>query len=174
MGLERLQRLTHHAESLIGCLREGATATPDVVSAILTAVDQVKVLLGDLEETGQEPEGDDSDLIALLERQVAICQGGEAASAAPAEAPVAAVAEPEPEVAEEVEPEPEPEPVASAPEEWPAEPVSEIPARPATQETLDALVASLRAAKLDVRREQSASVKAEGAKARSPLPPRSP
>lgn len=171
LGLERLQRLTHHAESLIGCLREGATATPDVVSAILTAVDQVKVLLGDLEETGQEPEGDDSEMIALLERQVAICQGGEAADAAPsAEAPVVAEAEPEPVVAEAVEPEPEPEPVAAAPEEWPAEPAAEVVTRPATQESLDALVASLRAAKLDVRREQAAAAKAEPAKAPEPAP----
>jgi len=166
LGLERLQRLTHHAESLIGCLREGAKATPDVVSAILTAVDQVKVLLADLEEAGQEPEGDDSALIALLEKQVAVCQGGgeeSVAEAADVVAEVAApVAEPEPVVAEAP-----PAPVAAAepaPEE--EDPVS----NPQTQESLDALVASLRAAKLDVRREQAVAAKTAAAPAAESAP----
>jgi two-component system, chemotaxis family, sensor kinase CheA len=75
LGLNRLQKLTHAAESLIGQLREGAKATPDVVSAILAAVDRVKLMLAELEEAGQEVEGDDSDLIKLLERHVALCQG---------------------------------------------------------------------------------------------------
>ncbi|MCW2316241.1 two-component system chemotaxis sensor kinase CheA [Rhodoblastus acidophilus] len=158
LGLERLQRLTHHAESLIGCLREGATATPDVVSAILTAVDQVKVLLGDLEEAGHEPEGDDIELIALLERQVAVCQGAESAPAeaavesapevvAAAEEPAVEAHEPEPVVAEAAD-----EAAASA-----ETTLEEKLSNPQTQESLDALVASLRAAKLDVRREAAKS-----------------
>jgi two-component system chemotaxis sensor kinase CheA len=84
LGLARLQRLTHAAESLIGALREGATATPDVVSAILAAVDRIKALLVDLEEKGAEGEGDDEDMIALLEARVAECRG--APEAAPADA----------------------------------------------------------------------------------------
>jgi two-component system chemotaxis sensor kinase CheA len=90
LGLSRLQKLTHAAESLIGQLREGAEATPAVVSAILAAVDRVKLMLAELEEAGREVEGDDSDLIKLLERHVALCQGAviEEKQAAPEE-PVA-------------------------------------------------------------------------------------
>ena len=75
LGLNRLQKLTHAAESLIGQLREGAKATPEVVSAILAAVDRVKLMLAELEEAGQEVAGDDSDLIKRLEHYVALCQG---------------------------------------------------------------------------------------------------
>jgi two-component system chemotaxis sensor kinase CheA len=160
LGLERLQRLTHHAESLIGCLREGSKATPEVVSAILSAVDQVKVLLTDLEEAGHEPDGDDSVLIALLERHVVACQGGEVAEGgedtdahedlvslepeepASAEAPETTAASPTPELEPVTEPEAAAEP--------------EIVAKPHSQESLDALVASLRRAKLDVRQQQAA------------------
>ena len=95
LGLNRLQKLTHAAESLIGQLREGAKATPDVVSAILAAVDRVKLMLEELEEAGREVEGDDSDLIKLLERHVAICQGTVVEQAqAPPNAAVAATHEP--------------------------------------------------------------------------------
>ena len=75
LGLNRLQMLTHAAESLIGALREGAKATPEVVSAILAAVDRVKLMLAELEDAGQEVEGDDTDLIKMLEQHVARCNG---------------------------------------------------------------------------------------------------
>jgi two-component system chemotaxis sensor kinase CheA len=144
LGLDRLQKLTHHAESLIGCLREGAQATPEVVSAILIAIDRVKVLLVDLEEAGVEPEGNDADLIALLDLQVANCQNPQ---------------EPE---KPEPEPEPEPEPVVvesvAAPEPEPESEHSIPTERPATQESLDALVASLRRANLEPKRPQPATV----------------
>ncbi|MBB4199374.1 hypothetical protein CCR94_05950 [Rhodoblastus sphagnicola] len=169
LGLERLQRLTHHAESLIGCLREGATATPTVVSAILTAVDQVKVLLGDLEEAGHEPEGDDSALIALLEHQVAICQGAEveATEATQVVEPVAEIAQPAPETREI---EAAVEPVAAPSPKAPEPSLEEKLANPQTQESLDALVASLRAAKLDVRRQAPQT----GAAPATPTPPPTP
>ncbi|MGO9428822.1 hybrid sensor histidine kinase/response regulator [Rhodoblastus sp.] len=90
LGLTRLQQLTHAAESLIGALREGAKATPEVVSAILAAVDRVKQMLAELEENGLEAEGDDSNLIGLLQYHVALCQGkiAEAPAVAAAPAPV--------------------------------------------------------------------------------------
>jgi len=102
LGLNRLQRLTHAAESLIGALREGAEATPEVVSAILAAVDRVKEMLAELEEAGQETDGDDSDLIKLLEYHVAACQG--VVAEAPSPEPVVAPAKPEPIVAPVVAP----------------------------------------------------------------------
>ncbi|MCI4678816.1 hybrid sensor histidine kinase/response regulator [Rhodoblastus acidophilus] len=101
LGLNRLQRLTHAAENLIGALREGADATPEVVSAVLAAVDRVKALLAELEEKGCEGEGDDSDMIALLEERVVECRGAAVEEEAPAAAPIS-------------EPEPEPERVVAA------------------------------------------------------------
>ena len=93
LGLNRLQKLTHAAESLIGQLREGAEATPELVSAVLAAVDRVKLMLAELEEAGQEVEGDNSDLIKRLEHYVALCQGTVPAEESPVEQEPAAVAE---------------------------------------------------------------------------------
>ncbi len=139
LGLDRLQKLTHHAESLIGCLREGAQATPEVVSAILVAIDRVKDLLVALEEFGREPEGQDDDLVSMLDRQVAICQNRQSSVAT----------EPEPIVAEPVSaPPPENDAVAEL------HPVEAVTAAPATQESLDALVASLRKAAKDSKKQQ--------------------
>lgn len=150
LGLDRLQKLTHHAESLIGCLREGAQATPEVVSAILVAIDRVKDLLCALEESGQEPEGQDDDLVSLLDRQVATCQNHEI------EEPVT---EPEPTVA----------PVgAPAPEvEAPRQEVVGSSA-PATQESLDALVASLRRANLEAKPRPKPAAEASAPQTTSP------
>ena len=68
LGLERLQRVTHAAESLIGALRDGAKAKPDMVSAPSSPRSiAIKAMLAELEETGTEGAGDDSDVIAALE-----------------------------------------------------------------------------------------------------------
>ncbi|WP_298356077.1 chemotaxis protein CheW [Rhodoblastus sp.] len=116
LGLARLQRLTHAAENLIGALREGAEATPEVVSAILDAVDGVKALLAELEEKGVEGEGDDDDMVALLEARVAECRRAQE------EAPLAGVrerastSECAPEADMELEPEPAPAAAPAAPQ----------------------------------------------------------
>ncbi len=100
LGLPRLEKLAHAAESVLGRVRDGVLAvTPDLVSAVLAAIDQVKVIVGALGTTGAEPAGADAQLIALLD---AICAGQPAAQAAappppPAEPPApAAVAPAEP------------------------------------------------------------------------------
>ena len=67
LGLSRLEHLTHVTESLIGRLRDGAPATPETVSLILTAVDRVKFILAWLSNTAKEPEGDDCALIEALQ-----------------------------------------------------------------------------------------------------------
>ncbi|HEY0146791.1 MAG TPA: hybrid sensor histidine kinase/response regulator [Methylovirgula sp.] len=67
LSLSRLELLTHVTESLISKLRDGAPATSETVSLILTAVDRVKAILANLTEVGKEPDGDDHDLIAALE-----------------------------------------------------------------------------------------------------------
>lgn len=77
LGLPRLESLAHAAETLMGKYREGAQVTPEGVSLILETLDRVKELLGELEQTGTEPEGADRDLISQLEVMAGF--GGDAA-----------------------------------------------------------------------------------------------
>jgi two-component system chemotaxis sensor kinase CheA len=69
LGLPRLQFVAHAGETLLGKFRDGSIeATPDSVQLVLESIDRIKEILADLETTGQEPEGDDSELIGALER----------------------------------------------------------------------------------------------------------
>ncbi|MBV1707450.1 MAG: chemotaxis protein CheW [Hyphomicrobiales bacterium] len=66
LGLPRLSRLAHAAEAMISHLRDGGRPETSHVSLILTAIDQVKFIIAELERTGAEPEGEDTELIARL------------------------------------------------------------------------------------------------------------
>lgn len=67
LGLPRLETVAHSAENVLGKFRDGALeVTPDSVTLILSSIDRIKELLGVLEETGTEPEGEDGDLIQML------------------------------------------------------------------------------------------------------------
>jgi two-component system chemotaxis sensor kinase CheA len=77
LGLHRLQRVAHSAETLIGELRDGAPPTQRKVSLILAAIDRVKSIVGDIEQLGAEPDGDDSELIDALEASVNTPDGEE-------------------------------------------------------------------------------------------------
>ena len=129
LGLPRLERVAHAAESVLGKVRDRALAvTPDLVSQVLVALDCIKAIVGELGTTGNEPGGDDSALIATLER-VAAGETVEAPIPQPAQeppAPAAAItpevvpepAGPEPPEAEETpqeEPLPPPEPAQASP-----------------------------------------------------------
>jgi two-component system chemotaxis sensor kinase CheA len=68
LGLPRLEKVAHHGEDVLGKFRDGELeVTPVAVTLILKAIDTIKVLLAELEDTGSEPEGDDSEIIAELE-----------------------------------------------------------------------------------------------------------
>jgi len=71
LGLPRLEALAHAAETLMGKFRDGMPVTTPAVSLILTTLDRIKEILGELERQGAEPEGSDSDLIELLEKMAA-------------------------------------------------------------------------------------------------------
>ena len=72
LGLPRLERVAHAAESVLGKVRDGALAvTPDLVSQVLIALDRIKAIVAELGATGNEPAGDDAALIATLERVAA-------------------------------------------------------------------------------------------------------
>ncbi len=67
LGLPRLEQVAHAAENVLGQLRDGTlSASPDMVSQILTALDRIKAILAGLSQTGAEPVGDDNALIAEL------------------------------------------------------------------------------------------------------------
>lgn len=84
LGLPRLEALAHAAETLMGKFREGAPVTPEAVSLILQTIDRIKGILAELEANeGEEPKGDDGDLISQLE---AMSLAGDAAKAAAKEA----------------------------------------------------------------------------------------
>lgn len=83
LGLPRLEKVAHHAENVLGRFRDGELeVTPDYVTLIFESLDCIKGILGGIEETGQEPTGDDTALIAKLD---AVYEGrDEGASDAPA------------------------------------------------------------------------------------------
>ena len=95
MGLPRLESVAHAGENILGKFRDGVIdVTPEAVSLILKCLDCIRDLLGELEERGEEPEGEDQELIAELN---AMADSG----GAPAPAPEAA---PEEEAAQEATP----------------------------------------------------------------------
>src|SRR5437667_6834144 len=68
LGLPRLEALSHAAETLMGKFRDGTSVTGDAVTLILSTIDRLKEVLGQLERNEREPEGSDGDLIRPLER----------------------------------------------------------------------------------------------------------
>jgi two-component system chemotaxis sensor kinase CheA len=85
IGLPRLEALAHAAETLMGKFRDGLPATNDAVTLILATIDRIKAILDSLEREQREPEGDDAELIADLERMVE--RIGAPAAEQPADAP---------------------------------------------------------------------------------------
>lgn len=67
LGLNRLAKLAHAAETLMGQYRDGAPVTVEGVSVILASIDRIKEILAGLERDGTEPPGSDADLIGRLQ-----------------------------------------------------------------------------------------------------------
>jgi len=85
LGLERLERVGHAAESVMGMLRDGVPPTQHSVTLILAAIDRIKTIIEEIGNHGGEPPGDDSEIIRALEAYYAA--GTSQAAAAAAEAP---------------------------------------------------------------------------------------
>jgi len=67
LGLPRLEAVAHASENVLGKIRDKQLqATADAVTLILESLDSIKELIEYLSNHGQEPVGDDSDLIARL------------------------------------------------------------------------------------------------------------
>jgi two-component system chemotaxis sensor kinase CheA len=69
LGLPRLEHVAHAAENVLGRVRDGELiATPEVISLVLAALDRIKLIVAGLAANGQEPAGDDTAIIAALDR----------------------------------------------------------------------------------------------------------
>ena len=91
LGLPRLEHVAHAAENVLGKVRDGVLAvTPDMISLVLKAVDQIKAILAGLAATGSEPAGDDADLVAALNATAAGQPAPQRSPALTAAAPKAA------------------------------------------------------------------------------------
>jgi two-component system, chemotaxis family, sensor kinase CheA len=67
LALNRLEKIAHAAEDVLGKVRDGQLAvTSDVVSLILKSLDRIKYILATIESTEAEPEGNDHELIEIL------------------------------------------------------------------------------------------------------------
>jgi two-component system chemotaxis sensor kinase CheA len=67
LGLPRLEAVAHAGENILGKFRDGELeVNPAAVTLILECIDTIKDLLGALESTEKEPDGDDAGLIARL------------------------------------------------------------------------------------------------------------
>src|SRR5437899_12504920 len=86
LGLPRLEALAHAAETLMGKFRDGLPVTGQAATLILTTIDRMKDILGELEATESEPQRVEQDLIdELLQME----ERGMAAIAAAPEPPAA-------------------------------------------------------------------------------------
>lgn len=98
LGLSRLESVAHAGENVLGKVRDGEIEVgAEAVSLILECLDRIRTIMADLEATGSEPAGDDSDLIKRLNAfaesgGVSSAPAAAAAPAAPAAAPVSALA----------------------------------------------------------------------------------
>ena len=94
LGFNKLEAVAHVGENLLTRLRDRQlTLTPEVTTALLSMVDAVRQMLGQIEVARQEGERDDSVLIATLTRllQPAAVRAQSEVFAAPGSAPEAVV-----------------------------------------------------------------------------------
>ncbi|HEY1363317.1 MAG TPA: chemotaxis protein CheW [Xanthobacteraceae bacterium] len=93
LGLPRLEALTHAAEALMGHFRGGRPVTGEAVTLVLATIDRIKALLEELELRQAEPEGNDQDIIAELQRMAAVVALGPAGESRVAAAATPAAAD---------------------------------------------------------------------------------
>ena len=68
LGLSRLEKVAHAAETMLGLYRDGTLAvTPQGITLIFAAADAIRKIVVGLEQHGQEPDGDDGAVIAALD-----------------------------------------------------------------------------------------------------------
>lgn len=76
LGLSRLEGVAHAGENVLGLYRDGVLEVkPESVTLILESLDRIKEIVDGIEQTGEEPQGDDVPLIAKLDA-IVNSQGG--------------------------------------------------------------------------------------------------
>jgi len=69
LGFGKLEAVAHVGENLLSKLRDGVfVINPDITGALLSTVDAVRFMLGEIESTGQPGDKDYTNLIELLTR----------------------------------------------------------------------------------------------------------
>ncbi|MDF1791125.1 MAG: chemotaxis protein CheW [Thalassobaculaceae bacterium] len=115
IGLPRLETVAHAAENVLGKYRDKELeVTSTSVTVILASLDRIKSILAHIEETEQEPEGSDEELIAQLNE---LAEGRTPEAVAPAAA--APVEDPAPADDDLVTPTPGDEAIGTRPGEVP-------------------------------------------------------
>jgi two-component system chemotaxis sensor kinase CheA len=99
LGYQKLESLTHVGESLLSQMRDGERAvTPEIVNALLAMIDAVRAILGSIESSSKEGDGDYSALSTQFKQMLAAEKSEKsaapAASASPAQALEAPAAPP--------------------------------------------------------------------------------
>src|SRR5271166_4562160 len=161
LGLPRLEALAHAGETLMGKFRDGMPVRAEAVTVILSSIDRIKEILGGLEATEAEPEGNDRDLIDQLEAMVVQGMAAMAAGAA-APAPVEAAA-PAPEPA----PAPAPAPAVNVTEGSLLAQTLERPLRPG-EVSLDELERAFRETAVEAEPAPAAAAAPEPVVAKAP------
>src|SRR5258708_11369673 len=72
LGFSKLESVTHVGENLLSKLRDGKLAvSSDIISGLLSTVDAVREILGNIEKKKIEGDGDYSAVIAAITRLIA-------------------------------------------------------------------------------------------------------
>ena len=89
LGFSKLESVSHASENLLSKLRDvELLVNADIASALLATVDAIRAMMAQIEELGQEGEGDYSELVEWLERlQKGESAPGPASASAPKSAP---------------------------------------------------------------------------------------
>lgn len=67
LGLPRLESVAHAGENVLGKIRDNEIeVTPEAISIVLDSLDRIKGMIDYLAEHGEEPEGEDKELIDAL------------------------------------------------------------------------------------------------------------
>lgn len=89
LGLPRLEKVAHHAENVLGRFRDGdLEVKPAFVTLIFESIDRIKSLIEAIEETGEEGEGSDAEIIAKLDAVFEGRDKGDGGPVTPADGPV--------------------------------------------------------------------------------------
>jgi len=68
LGLPRLEKVAHHTENVLGLFRDGGLVVQEeYVTLIFDSLDAIKFIVNNIAETGDEPAGNDDELIAKLD-----------------------------------------------------------------------------------------------------------